>query len=540
METNVNPSTEKEVRGLSNTQVVAFGIFLSRIAGLVRESLLRSTLALGPAADAFAAALRIPNLLQNLLGEGSLSASFIPVYSKLLGEGRKEEATKAAGATLGLLSIISGTLVLVGVLAARPIAAVLAPGFDNSRYELTVDLLRITFIGIGALVLSAWCLGVLNSHRKFFLSYVAPVFWNIAQIVVLVFVFTRSWNTFDAATAVAWGLVAGGVLQFSIQMIAVWKIAPDLRPTINRSLPHVIEIRRRFLPAVAGRGVVQFSAYVDLFLASLLSTGAVATLLSAQVLYLLPISLFVMSVSASELPEMSRAGHLSDLTERSNSAMRKSLFFVLFTSVIYIGAGEQIVDALFGWGSFSSDDALTVWAVLSAYSLGLPAVAASRLLQTSCWSLGDTKGPAQIAGARVLVASLVGLSLMFPFDLLAFTEGGLTTQDIEGPHLGAVGLALGSAIASWLEVVLLSRRVKRTLPELNSLKRFFFKIGVPASLAFLLAALLKFLTGSLPALLTAPLIIGIAGLLYTFVAFRSGVEESHLVLRPVRKILYRR
>ena len=540
METNVNPSTEKEVRGLSNTQVVAFGIFLSRIAGLIRESLLRSTLALGPAADAFAAALRIPNLLQNLLGEGSLSASFIPVYSKLLGEGRKEEARKAAGATLGLLSIISGTLVLIGVLAARPIAAVLAPGFDNSRYELTVDLLRITFIGIGALVLSAWCLGVLNSHRKFFLSYVAPVFWNIAQIVVLVFVFTRSWNTFDAATAVAWGLVAGGVLQFSIQMIAVWKIAPDLRPTINRSLPHVIEIRRRFLPAVAGRGVVQFSAYVDLFLASLLSTGAVATLLSAQVLYLLPISLFVMSVAASELPEMSRVGHLSDLTERSNSAMRKSLFFVLFTSVIYIGAGEQIIDALFGWGSFSSDDALTVWAVLSAYSLGLPAVAASRLLQTSCWSLGDTKGPAQIAGIRVLVASLVGLSLMFPFDLLAFTEGGLTTQDIEGPHLGAVGLALGSAIASWLELVLLSRRVKRTLPELNSLKRFFFKIGVPASLAFLLAALLKFLTGSLPALLTAPLIIGIAGLLYTFVAFRSGVEESHLVLRPVRKILYRR
>tara|TARA_B100000902_G_scaffold75242_1_gene80079 strand:- start:1854 stop:3476 length:1623 start_codon:yes stop_codon:yes gene_type:complete len=540
VETNANPSTEKEVRGLSNAQVVAFGIFLSRIAGLIRESLLRSTLALGPAADAFAAALRIPNLLQNLLGEGSLSASFIPVYSKLLGEGRKEEARKAAGATLGLLSIISGTLVLVGVLAARPIAAVLAPGFDNSRYELTVDLLRITFIGIGALVLSAWCLGVLNSHRKFFLSYVAPVFWNIAQIVVLVFVFTRSWNTFDAATAVAWGLVAGGVLQFSIQMIAVWKIAPDLRPTINRSLPHVIEIRRRFLPAVAGRGVVQFSAYVDLFLASLLSTGAVATLLSAQVLYLLPISLFVMSVAASELPEMSRVGHLSDLTDRANSAMRKSLFFVLFTSVIYIGAGEQIIDALFGWGSFSSDDALTVWAVLSAYSLGLPAVATSRLLQTSCWSLGDTKGPAQIAGIRVLVASLVGLSLMFPFDLLAFTEGGLTTQDIEGPHLGAVGLALGSAIASWLEVVLLSRRVKRTLPELNSLKRFFFKIGVPASLAFLLAALLKFLTGSLPALLTAPLIIGIAGLLYTFVAFRSGVEESHLVLRPVRKILYRR
>ena len=214
--------------------------------------------------------------------------------------------------------------------------------------------------------------------------------------------------------------------------------------------------------------------------------------------------------------------------------------FVLFTAVIYIGAGEQIVDALFGWGSFSSDDSLTVWAVLSAYSLGLPAVTASRLLQTSCWSLGDTKGPAKIAGIRVVVASLVGLSLMFPLDLLAFAEGGITTKDTQGPHLGAVGLALGSAIASWVEVFLLSRRTKRSLPKLSSLKGLLFKIGVPASLAFLLAALLKFLIGSLPALLMAPLIIGISGLFYTLVAFRSGIEESHLILRPIRKILYRR
>ena len=134
---------------ISNTQAVALGIFLSRIAGLLRESLLRAVLALGPAADAFAAALRIPNFLQNLLGEGSLSASFIPVYSRLLSEDREEEASKAAGATLGLLTVLSGFLVLVGVLAARPITKILAPGFEGAKYELTVDLLRITFIGTG-------------------------------------------------------------------------------------------------------------------------------------------------------------------------------------------------------------------------------------------------------------------------------------------------------------------------------------------------------------------------------------------------------
>ncbi len=177
--------------------------------------------------------------------------------------------------------------------------------------------------------------------------------------------------------------------------------------------------------------------------------------------------------------------------------------------------------------------------VLSAYSLGLPAVAASRLLQTSCWSLGNTKGPAQIAGIRVLVASLVGLALMFPLDLVAFDQGGFTTGEVDGPHLGAVGLALGSAVASWLEVFLLSRVVRQSLPGLQSLKKLSFQIGVPAALTFLLAAVFKFLTGSFPSLLMAPMIVGISGLFYTFTAFRSGVTESHLVLSPIRRMLHR-
>ena len=146
MGSNFNNSINKPKEKISNTQAVALGIFLSRIAGLLRESLLRAVLALGPAADAFAAALRIPNFLQNLLGEGSLSASFIPVYSRLLSEDREEEASKAAGATLGLLTVLSGFLVLVGVLAARPITKILAPGFESAKYELTVDSVSYTHL----------------------------------------------------------------------------------------------------------------------------------------------------------------------------------------------------------------------------------------------------------------------------------------------------------------------------------------------------------------------------------------------------------
>ena len=155
--------------------VVAAGILSSRLAGLARERAMSNYLGVGPAVDAFRAAMRIPNVLQNLLGEGVLSASFIPVYASALERGDEEEAGRIAGAVAGLLAALAGTLVVIGVVFARPLTSVLAPGFTGETFELTVTLTRILTPGIGVLVLSAWCLGVLNSHRRFFLSYVAPV-----------------------------------------------------------------------------------------------------------------------------------------------------------------------------------------------------------------------------------------------------------------------------------------------------------------------------------------------------------------------------
>src|SRR5690606_9129531 len=176
-------ATRPNARG---SMLVAAGIFLSRIAGLLRETVIGTVLGTTPAADAFKAALRIPNLMQNLMGEGVLSASFIPVYARLRAEGRDEEAGRLAGAIAGLLAALTGVISLVGVVFAAPLTDLLVPGFAEDKYELTVQLTRIMFPGIGFLVLSAWCLGVLNSHKQFFLSYVAPVLWNVAQIAALV------------------------------------------------------------------------------------------------------------------------------------------------------------------------------------------------------------------------------------------------------------------------------------------------------------------------------------------------------------------
>ena len=540
--------------GGRGSSAVAAGIALSRLSGLLRESLLRSVLALGPAADAFAAALRIPNLLQNLLGEGSLSASFIPVYSRLLGEGRDDEAGRVAGAVAGLLAALAGGLVVVSILAARPLAVLLAPGFEGRRLDLTVDLLRITTGGLGLLVLSAWCLGVLNSHGRFFLPYVAPVLWNAAQVMVLAVAAFGDWSPRGAAIALAWGLVAGGALQFGVQAVAVWRLAPDLRPSFGRGNAAVADVRRRFGPAVLGRGVLQLSGYLDLVLASLLVTGAVAGLLSAQMLYALPVALFATSVAVAELPEMSRLASTSGLADRALAARRRTAFFVAFCTVAYLVLGESIVGALFGWGAFDADDTRAVALVLAAYSLGLPAVASSRIFQNTLYAVGDTSGPARIAAARVGLAAVVGIALMFPLDRIAAHGGALLTLDGVGwfgplnagirtgspdPHLGAVGLALGSACAAWLELALLSRRCRRSVDGTSGPTAVMSRLAPATGAAVVVALGVRWATDGLPAIAAAPIGLAVAGCTYVLVASATGVDEANLVIGPLRRRLRR-
>src|SRR5688572_24075499 len=210
------PATSPAPRRFGGAVAVATGIFLSRIAGLVRERVIAHYLGLSPAAAAFRAAMRIPNLLQNLLGEGVLSASFIPVYARLIAEGRTEAASKVARVIGSLLALVASVIALLGVVAAGPLVDLLAPGFQESTRDLTVTLVRIMFPGTALLVMSAWCLGVLNSHRRFFLSYVSPVLWNVAIIVAAILAGTRGDDTI--AYWVACGAVVGSAAQFLIQV----------------------------------------------------------------------------------------------------------------------------------------------------------------------------------------------------------------------------------------------------------------------------------------------------------------------------------
>lgn len=457
---------------------VSGAILLSRLAGLLREKLLAYHFGTGLAAEAFRAALRIPNLLQNLLGDGVLSGAFVPTYARMLRDGREEAAGRLAGAVASLLVLVTGLLVVVGVVLAGPLTRLLTPGFPvgSAKAELTVMLVRILTPSLGFLVLSAWSLGVLNAHRRFFRAYVAPVLWNATIIIFLTVAATFGLSDVGLVRAVAFGALTGAVVQFLFQLPAVLRCVPLLRMRVDRDVPGLRDVLGASSGVIAGRGIVQLSAYLDLALASLLAAGAVAALGYAQVLYLLPVSLFGMSVASAALPDLAtvRPEDRSRLSTEVDAAMSRIATFVIPTTVLYLVLGEQVVTVLFGGGAFGALATRQVALVLAAYSIGLVATTQSRLMQSTLYGLDDTRTPARIAAARVTVATVMGVGLMLMLDAYQVTESGIVPVAASEPtgalaraalgslhRLGAVGLALGASLGAWAEWVLLRRAVAR-------------------------------------------------------------------------------
>ncbi|MGI9606086.1 MAG: murein biosynthesis integral membrane protein MurJ [Acidimicrobiales bacterium] len=548
-------------RTRSASVLVAAGILISRISGVVRESVFGAFFGVGAVADALGVATRVPNVLQMLLGEGTLSASFIPVYSAEL-DRDEEEAGRIAGAVAALLALTAASIVVVSIIAAEPIAWVMAYGFrDEANFDLAVTLLRIIFPAAGLLVLSAWCLGILNSHRQFFLSYVAPVLWNIAQIgaVVGALVFfgvgdvdldaraltdpTANVDALgDLAQVAAWGFFAGAALQFLVQVPRVRQLARGLRFRLDLGREGVREVIRRFSGAVLGRGVVQISALIDTFLAGLLVTGAVTALVKAQVLYILPISLFAISVAAAELPELSRLTDTGEIRDRAQDGFRRILFFVSFTALAYLLLGDKIVGTLYERRFFTADDTLLVWFAVGAYALGLIPSAASRLTQNTLWSQGDTSGPARIAIVRVVISVVIAVAVMWFFDDIttADVSDALPTLDDDTGvkddlRLGAMGITLGSALAAWIEAILLWRLARTAVPgvsPLRPLRQLVPALGAAAAVALVF----RFLTDDVWPPLAMVLSVGAAGVAYLLAARANGVREVDLVLiGPLRR-----
>lgn len=504
---------------------VAAGILLSRIAGLIRERAIAHYLGVSLYSDVVRTALRMPNVLQNLLGEGTLSASFIPVYAELLEEGREEEAGRVAGAVFGLLVALAGGLALLGILFAPVLVSVFTPGFEGPRRELTIVAVRIIFPMTGVLVLSAWALGILNSHRRFFISYVAPVAWNAAIITTLV-VFGGERSPSGLVIAVAWGALVGGVLQFAVQLPWVFSLERRLRVSLSTQLAGVRETLRNAGPAIAGRGVVQLSGYVDIFLASFISAGAIALLGYAQTLYLLPISLFGMSVAAAELPELSRERSRAEalLRQRVDGALTRVAFYIVPSIVGYLVLGDVIVAALYQTGDFSANDAFVTHLVLAGYTLGLFPSTTTRLYSSAFFALHDTRTPAMAAGVRVVIAGAIGAGLMFVLEQVV----------VRGYPLGVLGLVLGTSIAAWVEWILLRRALRGRIGPVGASRAALVKVLIAAGGAAACARVLDHALPSMHPIPTAAAVLSLYLVVFLLAGALLGLDQAR------RYLLWRR
>jgi putative peptidoglycan lipid II flippase len=481
------------------------------MVGLVRERVFAHYFGTSAAADAFRAAFRIPNFLQNLFGEGVLSASFIPVYARLRAEGRDEEASKLAEAIFALLFLVTSVLVLAGIFAAPWLIDAIAPGFQGETRLLTIHLVQILFPGAALLVFSAWCLGILNSHRKFFLSYAAPVVWNLAIIATLLWKGSHQ-NEAQLAVATAIGSVIGSGLQFIVQLPTVMRFLWPLRLHLQFGSDQVRAVVHSFTPVFISRGVVQISAYVDSMLASFLPESAVAILGYAQTLSLLPVSLFGMAISAAELPAMSselgtqEEIHMA-LRQRLSAGLQNIAFFVVPSAIAFIVLGDMIVSTIYRSGRFQGEAVVIVWRVLAGSGVGLLASTSGRLYSSAFYALRNTRTPLNFA----LV--LLGIDRLW----------------------GVAGLTLSAGIAGWVEFTLLRRALHSRIGVVPFSAKRLAKLWLAAILASIIAYGVKHVFP-----VRYPLVLG-PGVLAVFAVCYLGFVMMMGVALPGRfKRLFRR
>ena len=506
--------------------LVGAGILVSRLVGFVRNFVFARYFGDAAAADAYNAALKIPNIVRNLLGEGTISASFIPVYSAMLGRSDQAASRRLAGAVLGILLAATSMLTIIGVLAAPVLTGLLVGEWDAAKQELTTRLVRVMFPMTGLMVISGWCLGIQNSHRRFFISYASAALWSVSQIALLLAWGPRAEDLARLAWWLAWATLAGAVLQIAAQLPEVIRLAGPVRPSLDRTAPGVPETLRNFIPVVIALGVVQLSGLVDIWLASWLPDGALASIEYARYVFLLPIGLFGISIAASSLPELSREGAArahDALRTRIDDGWLRVLFYILPITIVFVAFGDHIVALLYRSGEFGAQETVVVSRILAAFALGLVGFASVKLLASAHYALQDYRTPLRAGILSLLAGTATSAALTF---------------SLRDSLLGAAGLALGSSVAAYVNLAALALGLRRRvgLALTSAMWRAIGRILAAALIATLAAWLVERLLDRLHFRLAAAGTLLAFGGIFIVSAHLMGSREAGRWLRAVRLI----
>jgi len=422
-------------------------------------------------------------------------------------------------------------LALIGIAATPWLLDVIAPGFSGDTRGLAIVLVRIFFPGISLLVLSAFCIGVLNSHGRFFLSYAAPVVWSAAIVAALILGAHAGPPGDQSRIAVwaAWGAVAGGALQLLVQLPSVVRLlGKSARLSLGRGDADVAEVTRNFFPVVAGRGVVQLSAYVDMLIASFMQTGTVAAFGYAQTVYLLPVSLFGMAVSAAALPSMSADADVREkLHAQTEAGLRTIAFPVVPTVAAFLALGDVICAALFETGNFRARDTQYVWLFLIGSTVGLLAATMARLYSSAFYALRDTRTPLRYATLRVVLTAALGV-------FFGLWVPRLLHIDL---RYGALGLTGSAGVAGWIEFALLRRGIGARIGPCHLPKGLLPRLWASAAAATAAGLLVKIALPPVHPVIRAVVVLAIFGATYLGVALALKVDEASRALERARRML---
>jgi putative peptidoglycan lipid II flippase len=402
--------------------VLGFATIISRILGMVRDMAVSRLFGAGLATDAFFAAFQIPNMLRRFFAEGALTSAFVPIFSEYYTRKGEAEAWELANICFTILTIVLALIVLLGIVFSPFIVALMFPGFQANpgKMELTVFLNRLMFPYIFFVSLVALCMGILNTLRHFFTPAISTVFLNLAMIGCAVFLR----NQFEVPiTALAVGVLLGGVLQLLLQLPVLYRKGFSLRPKFVPNHPAVKRIALLMGPSVFGVGVYYLNITVGNILASLLPQGSVSYLYYAQRMFEFPQGIFTVSVAQAVLPSMSRqaaAGEIGQLKESLSFGLRLTLFVTIPAMAGLLVCATPIFSLLFMGGQYDYTMAVKSGEALFYYSFGLSFVAMVRVLVPAFYAMKDTRTP--VIAAFIAFVLNVGFSLALMGPLL---HGGL-------------------------------------------------------------------------------------------------------------------
>ena len=409
----------------------------SRLLGFVRDILLAALLGAGPVADAFFLANRLPNLFRRLFGEGAFNAAFVPGFAGLLAAEGPEAARRFAEQAMAVMAFwLVGITVLAEIFMPQ-LMGLYALGFtgDPAKFDLVVELGRITFPYMPLICLTALLSGVLNGLDRFAAAAAAPVLYNVISIA---FLLTLPGIVPTVGHAAAWGVSVSGVAQIILLYWAVARAGMRLTLPRPRLTPQMRELFRRMAPGLLGSGVIQLNLAVDAFIAGLLPAGTVSVIYYADRVNQLPLGVIGAAVGTALLPTLSRqvrAGEPAQAVSTLNRAIEYALMLTLPAALALLVTALPIISVLFGRGAFTPEDSLRAAQALGAYAVGLPAFVLVKVLVPAFFARGDTKAPVWTGTLAVVLNLALNFAFMRPFE-----------------HMGP---PLASAVAAWFNVGLL-------------------------------------------------------------------------------------